>query len=97
MRCVIWHLQSGVPRKDTHWISESGIIDVYLFAGPSAPQFFRQYTALTGTQQLPPQFAIAYHQVCVMLVSGMQGAAAAAVAVTTHHALWCCVWLWWWW
>jgi mannosyl-oligosaccharide alpha-1,3-glucosidase len=55
-------LSSGVPRKDTHWISESGIIDVFLFPGPSPSAFFNQYTALTGRQLLPPQFAAAYHQ-----------------------------------
>ncbi|GCC16765.1 hypothetical protein chiPu_0021435, partial [Chiloscyllium punctatum] len=51
-----------IPQTDVRWISESGIIDVFLLLGPSPFDVFRQYTSLTGTQALPPLFAISYHQ-----------------------------------
>lgn len=47
---------------DTHWISESGIIDVYVLLGPSPKQLFAQYSGLTGTTELPPLFSLGYHQ-----------------------------------
>ncbi|XP_038643387.1 neutral alpha-glucosidase AB-like isoform X2 [Scyliorhinus canicula] len=51
-----------VPQTDVRWISESGIIDVFVLLGPSPFDVFRQYASLTGTQALPPLFAIGYHQ-----------------------------------
>uniref|UniRef100_A0A8D0L6C6 Neutral alpha-glucosidase AB n=1 Tax=Sphenodon punctatus TaxID=8508 RepID=A0A8D0L6C6_SPHPU len=58
------YMQGGgeTPQTDVHWMSESGIIDVFLLLGPSPNDVFRQYTSLTGTQALPPLFALAYHQ-----------------------------------
>ncbi|CAB4000528.1 Neutral alpha-glucosidase AB, partial [Paramuricea clavata] len=47
---------------DTHWMSESGIIDVFVMLGPKPHDVFQQYAALTGPATLPPMFAIAYHQ-----------------------------------
>ncbi|BEI93691.1 uncharacterized protein CcaverHIS019_0601500 [Cutaneotrichosporon cavernicola] len=46
----------------THWISESGIMDLLLLPGPNPTSLFEQYAALTGPAQMPPQFATAYHQ-----------------------------------
>ena len=43
-----------VPQTDTHWMSESGIIDVFIILGPRPYDVFRQYSSLTGTQALPP-------------------------------------------
>ncbi len=34
---------SGAERVDTHWFSESGVIDVYLVLGPTPNDLFRQY------------------------------------------------------
>ncbi|GCB81451.1 hypothetical protein scyTo_0021839, partial [Scyliorhinus torazame] len=51
-----------IPQTDVRWISESGIIDVFVLLGPSPFDVFRQYASLTGTQALPPLFAIGYHQ-----------------------------------
>ncbi|XP_042296169.1 neutral alpha-glucosidase AB isoform X2 [Sceloporus undulatus] len=58
------YMQGGgeIPQTDVRWMSESGIIDVFLLLGPSPNDIFRQYTSLTGTQALPPLFALAYHQ-----------------------------------
>nr|POE72871.1 glucosidase 2 subunit alpha [Quercus suber] len=46
----------------THWISESGLLDVFVFLGPKPQDVIGAYTDLTGYTQLPQQFAIAYHQ-----------------------------------
>ena len=46
----------------SHWISESGLVDLMLLSGPTPLDVFRQFTQLTGTQELPPLFALGYHQ-----------------------------------
>ncbi|KAF2646628.1 hypothetical protein P280DRAFT_544956 [Massarina eburnea CBS 473.64] len=46
----------------THWISESGLLDVFVFLGPTPQDLTRQYGELTGFTALPQSFAIAYHQ-----------------------------------
>ncbi len=43
-----------VPQVDTHWMSESGIIDVFVMLGPKPHDVFREYAAFTGTTALPP-------------------------------------------
>nr|CAG8499747.1 5448_t:CDS:10 [Entrophospora candida] len=46
----------------THWFSESGIIDVFAFLGPTTSDIFQQYGDLTGFTAMPASFAIGYHQ-----------------------------------
>ncbi|KAM0791314.1 hypothetical protein ACM66B_005786 [Microbotryomycetes sp. NB124-2] len=46
----------------THWMAESGILDLLVFLGPSADTILDQYTSLTGRTPLPQFFATAYHQ-----------------------------------
>ena len=48
--------------KTSHWMSESGIIDVFFIPGPTPQDFYRQYSKLTGTMPLPPMFSLGYHQ-----------------------------------
>jgi alpha 1,3-glucosidase len=58
-------LSLGIGTKldtHTHWFSESGVMDVFVFLGPTSKEIMQSYTELTGTAQLPQQFAIAYHQ-----------------------------------
>ena len=43
-----------IPQVDTHWFSESGVIDVFFLLGPSAKDVFQQYAKLTGTTSVPP-------------------------------------------
>eukprot|EP00117_Sycon_ciliatum_P017449 scpid32873/ scgid16435/ Neutral alpha-glucosidase AB; Alpha-glucosidase 2; Glucosidase II subunit alpha len=57
-----FHGSDETPQIDTHWFSESGIIDVFVMLGPKPHDLFRQYAALTGPTPLPPMFSIAYHQ-----------------------------------
>lgn len=46
----------------THWISESGIIDLFVLPGPTPRDVVSQYARVTGVGELPPRFAIGYHQ-----------------------------------
>jgi alpha 1,3-glucosidase len=52
----------NLKSTNTHWISESGILDVFLLPGPSPEDVFRQYAKLTGTPVLPAHWALGYHQ-----------------------------------
>lgn len=47
---------------NTHWISESGILDVFIMPGPTPDDIFGQYARLTGTPALPAQWSLGYHQ-----------------------------------
>uniref|UniRef100_A0A8D0G620 Glucosidase alpha, neutral C n=1 Tax=Sphenodon punctatus TaxID=8508 RepID=A0A8D0G620_SPHPU len=54
--------QRVVPQADVRWMSESGIIDVFLLIGPRPFDIFKQFAQLTGTQAMPPLFSLGYHQ-----------------------------------
>lgn len=43
-------------------MSETGNLDVIVFTGPSPRDVHSQFGAVTGTQALPPLFALGYHQ-----------------------------------
>ncbi|GLB37956.1 putative glycosyl hydrolase 31 family protein [Lyophyllum shimeji] len=47
---------------ETHWISESGILDLFLMPGPTPEDIFRQYSRLTGTTVIPAHWSLGYHQ-----------------------------------
>ncbi|POV94665.1 hypothetical protein PSTT_16731 [Puccinia striiformis] len=47
---------------ETYWMSESGVLDLFVFLGPSSAEIFSSFAALVGTTILPPYFSIAYHQ-----------------------------------
>lgn len=46
----------------THWISESGILDIFIIPGPTPEAVFAQYSKLTGTQAMPADWSLGYHQ-----------------------------------
>ncbi len=46
----------------THWISESGLLDVFVFLGPSPKDLTAKYGELTGTTAMPQEFSLGYHQ-----------------------------------
>jgi alpha 1,3-glucosidase len=52
----------GDTTTQTHWFSESGLLDVFVFLGPTPGDVLKSYGELTGYTQLPQEFAIAYHQ-----------------------------------
>ncbi|XP_055915386.1 neutral alpha-glucosidase AB-like [Eupeodes corollae] len=69
---VFWHNSaetwvdiSGTRKPDpptARFMTESGIIDVFVLLGPSPLDTFKQYSDLTGTANLPQFFTLGYHQ-----------------------------------
>ncbi len=53
---------SGTDGTRTHWMSESGIIDLFLLPGPNPKSLYEQYATLTGRMPLPPMWSLGYHQ-----------------------------------
>ncbi|KAJ7578310.1 glycoside hydrolase family 31 protein [Mycena floridula] len=53
---------SSAKASESHWISESGILDVFLLPGPSITEIFAQYARLTGTPVMPAEWSLGYHQ-----------------------------------
>jgi len=47
---------------NAHWISESGVLDIFILPGPDPRSVYQQYAQLTGTTPLPPMFSLGYHQ-----------------------------------
>lgn len=45
---------SKEPQVDLHFMSESGIVDVFFMMGPRPHDVFKQYAGLSGTAPLPP-------------------------------------------
>jgi len=76
----------------THWYAESGIIDVYLFAGPTPFDVFRQYSLCTGTTALPPLFSLGYHQ-CRWNYKDQNDVAAVDAGFEEHNIPYDVLWL----
>lgn len=47
---------------DAHFMSESGIVDLFVLMGPTPKDAIKQYASLTGVHPLPQYFTLAYHQ-----------------------------------
>jgi len=54
----------AVAGKDTHWVSESGTVELFLLPGSDRgpADVYEQYLGLTGRPALPPAFALGKHQ-----------------------------------
>lgn len=52
----------GEKSVNIHFLSESGVLDTFIFLGPRPHDVSRQYGQLTGNTPLPPAFSLAYHQ-----------------------------------
>ncbi len=52
------------PTKSTaaHFMVETGVIDLFLFSGPTPANSIAQYMSLTGLPIMPPKFSVGYHQ-----------------------------------
>lgn len=61
---LLSNLVSGDQAKSrqTHWMSENGVIDVYFMTGPTVADVMSQNARLVGTTPLPPYYSIGYHQ-----------------------------------
>ena len=55
-------IETKDQNKQTHWISETGVVDVYLMVGETFTKVMEQNANLTGTPFLPPIYSIGYHQ-----------------------------------
>lgn len=55
-------LLSILQSTQTHWISESGLLDVFIMLGDTPSDINLQYGSLTGYSMLPQTFAIGHHQ-----------------------------------
>ena len=53
---------NDIDGTKTHWISESGIIDLFLLPGPDPKTIYQQYATLTGRMPLPSIWSLGYHQ-----------------------------------
>uniref|UniRef100_A0A8C7J3W3 Neutral alpha-glucosidase AB n=1 Tax=Oncorhynchus kisutch TaxID=8019 RepID=A0A8C7J3W3_ONCKI len=85
------HTQS-TPQTDVRWISESGIIDVFIMLGPTPTDVFSQYASLTGTQAFPPLSALAYHQ-CRWNYNDQEDVAAVDQGFDDHDIPYDFIWL----
>ncbi|KAJ8944816.1 hypothetical protein NQ318_013152 [Aromia moschata] len=59
------NLVSGTKTENSveaHFMSESGIIDLFVLMGPKPKDAVKQYALLTGVAPLPQYFTLAYHQ-----------------------------------
>src|SRR5882757_11092281 len=54
---LLFLLGSDDKEGRTRWMSESGVIDIFFFMGPTPLDIFRQYGKVTGVTPLPQQFA----------------------------------------
>lgn len=52
----------GHTDTQTHWISESGIMDIFVILTASPKALSKKYAELTGYTAMPQMFAIGYHQ-----------------------------------
>lgn len=56
------HRTTQAEGYETHWMSECGVIDLWVFSGPTPGDVARQLTRVVGRQALPPVFSLGYHQ-----------------------------------
>ena len=49
-------------QQSLQWISEAGVVDLFVLPGASLAAVYEQYAALTSFPSLPPFFALGYHQ-----------------------------------
>ncbi|KAK5637912.1 hypothetical protein RI129_000089 [Pyrocoelia pectoralis] len=58
-----WFDITNEPNQiDAYFMSESGVLDLFILPGPTLPHAAKQYTKLTGTAPLPQYFTLGYHQ-----------------------------------
>lgn len=53
---------SDYVSQSLHWMSESGCLEFFIMTSGSPENFSRKLACLTGKPQLPPLWALGYHQ-----------------------------------
>ena len=59
---VVTDDEEKTSTKNVHFISECGVVDLFVMLGPATEDVYRQYAVLTGFPPLPPIFALGLHQ-----------------------------------
>ena len=59
---------SSTRSSHVHFMSESGILDLFVFMGPTLHRNMERYMSLVGRTALPQYFAIGYHQCRLSLI-----------------------------
>ncbi len=54
--------ESSLDERTSHWMAESGALDLFLFSGPDFANVHKMYGDFLGTTALPPLFSLGYHQ-----------------------------------
>ena len=54
--------ESSLDERTSHWMAESGALDLFLFPGPDFANVHKMYGDFLGTTALPPLFSLGYHQ-----------------------------------
>ena len=58
----IFNDPNNKDKKVIHWMSESGSLDFFILSSETPQQVSSKLIALTGKPQLPPLWALGYHQ-----------------------------------
>ena len=54
--------KASVSNIESTWVSETGIIDLVIFTGPTPKEVLQAFHELTGKAAMIPMFALGYHQ-----------------------------------
>jgi len=54
--------ESSLDERTSHWMAESGALDLFLFPGMDFASIHKMYGDFLGTTALPPLFSLGYHQ-----------------------------------
>ena len=54
--------QDAKESVESSWVSETGIIDMFFFAGPTPRDVLKQFYRITGNPTFLPMFALGHHQ-----------------------------------
>lgn len=49
-------------KVESFWMSEAGIIDMFIFPGPNYESIYSSYHKITSYAPIPPLFSLGYHQ-----------------------------------
>lgn len=83
---------STTDSTDTHWMSESGVLDVIFMVAKTAAGVNHKYSLLTGAVALPPEFALGYHQ-CRWNYNDQRDVLDIHALMDEHHVPYDTIWL----
>lgn len=78
--------------RKTHWMSETGVLDLFVFMGQAPSDVLSQYGHVTGMASLPQTFAIGYHQ-CRWNYNSQEDVREVSAEFSAHHLPMDVMWL----